>query len=308
MRINIVRLLALLIILSVIGCGHGSPKNEPNPLIESLNIVNNGAARAHPWEEVKEFLIRDTVDREEYSIAKGTQYFAEKVHNRAEYYGFKTAIVSVKFGNGEQQILNAFETVDYGIVFVDCTGRGYLEQTNTPDDIILDYRKLDYGTANAYTQRFLDVPDYYELDEAIFSFPLYIYSSWDKIAYVKEGERLAFVRLDFEKPDFSYDWYKNVFKPESQVGEVRKERWETLRNQAEKYQTEFRFWFEKEASKLTRDDFLDPTGELQDLLEERTRLIDSIHSIQLEETNPFRSKTNRWKESDSPVVSVSFHW
>jgi hypothetical protein len=54
--------------------------------------------------------------------------FAEMLHNNAEKAGFRTAYVSIQLGpcayypTSGGHALNAFETTDKGLVYIDCTG------------------------------------------------------------------------------------------------------------------------------------------------------------------------------------------
>jgi hypothetical protein len=48
--------------------------------------------------------------------------FAQALHNAAETAGLRAGVVMVDFTKGEGHVLNAFETTDQGLVYVDCTG------------------------------------------------------------------------------------------------------------------------------------------------------------------------------------------
>ncbi|WCJ59828.1 cell division protein ZapB [Fontisphaera persica] len=48
--------------------------------------------------------------------------FAQALHNAAEAAGLRAGVVMVDFTRGEGHVLNAFETTDKGVVYVDCTG------------------------------------------------------------------------------------------------------------------------------------------------------------------------------------------
>ncbi|MCX8155290.1 MAG: hypothetical protein N3J91_02355 [Verrucomicrobiae bacterium] len=48
--------------------------------------------------------------------------FAQALHNAAESAGLRAGLVMVDFSRGEGHVLNAFETTDKGVVYVDCTG------------------------------------------------------------------------------------------------------------------------------------------------------------------------------------------
>lgn len=48
--------------------------------------------------------------------------FGLALHNAAEAAGLRCGLVTVAFEQGEGHVLNAFETTDKGLVYVDCTG------------------------------------------------------------------------------------------------------------------------------------------------------------------------------------------
>ena len=48
--------------------------------------------------------------------------YALAVHDAAEANGLRCALVSVAFEEGIGHALNAFQTTDFGLVFIDCTG------------------------------------------------------------------------------------------------------------------------------------------------------------------------------------------
>jgi len=70
------------------------------------------------------FLVADKTDREDYSLfSYPCGAFAEEVHNNAEAAGIRAAWVAVDFEDGsEEHALNAFNTIDKGLIYVDCTG------------------------------------------------------------------------------------------------------------------------------------------------------------------------------------------
>lgn len=49
-------------------------------------------------------------------------HFAQAVHNDAEEAGIKAAVVIVEFTDGTLHALNAFQTTDMGLIYIDCTG------------------------------------------------------------------------------------------------------------------------------------------------------------------------------------------
>lgn len=103
-------------------------KGEPPPYIkpdgELMRLIDNKNAQDPTWQQLVDFLTADQTDRKEYVkdvyVCSG---FAEDVHNNAEAAGIRTAIVYVGFEDSAiSHVLNAFNTTDRGLVFIDCTG------------------------------------------------------------------------------------------------------------------------------------------------------------------------------------------
>jgi hypothetical protein len=90
---------------------------------EAIIITNNTTADDPTFDELAAFILADVTDSREY--IKGTFVcadFAEAVHNNAEAAGIRAAWVSLSFdGTEEGHALNAFETTDKGLIFIDCT-------------------------------------------------------------------------------------------------------------------------------------------------------------------------------------------
>lgn len=176
MKPYLIPILVLILTLTsgiLVGCGQSQPPYFKAPG-EPVNLVNNSRAYDHPWQVVWGFLVQDATDKEAYTPEHMCGFFAEKLHNRAEYYSFKTAFVSVEFEDGEPHALNAFNTVDYGLVYIDCTGKGRFEAP-APGDTFAELAPVDY---------------------------------WDKVAYIVEGENMGLISLGYEEQDFSYKWYE----------------------------------------------------------------------------------------------------
>jgi len=93
-----------------------------------ITLENNPNATNPSWAELKNFLLSDDTDRLSYDFATFVcADFAERVHNNAEEAGIKAALVTIRLGPcsyyrmGGGHALNAFETTDRGLVFIDCT-------------------------------------------------------------------------------------------------------------------------------------------------------------------------------------------
>ncbi len=91
---------------------------------ERIYLTNNPAAHDVSLAELKEFVFADKTDQELYIPGfRMCGYFAETLHNNAEQAGIRAAVVILTFEDGSApHALNAFETTDNGLVYIDCTG------------------------------------------------------------------------------------------------------------------------------------------------------------------------------------------
>jgi hypothetical protein len=94
-----------------------------------ITIKNNPNAVDPSWEQLKSFLLKDNTDQIPYDFGKFVcADFAERLHNNAELAGIKAAYVCVYLGpcsyylTGGGHALNAFQTNDRGLIYIDCTG------------------------------------------------------------------------------------------------------------------------------------------------------------------------------------------
>jgi len=150
--------LVLLLANSTIGCGQ-NPRYiyENNAVIvggddKPIELINNPDATNPTYAELVAFLEEDETDQHLYvphSTYKGRikilrpyvcADFAEEVHNNAEVAGIRAAWVGIDFeGDDEGHALNAFETSDKGLVFVDCTGLDMKQRGAILDDYVKGY-------------------------------------------------------------------------------------------------------------------------------------------------------------------------
>ncbi|MCX6007848.1 MAG: hypothetical protein NTZ34_11415, partial [Chloroflexi bacterium] len=91
-------------------------------------LRNNPNAHKPSWTELKAFLESDSTDRHAYIAGTYTcGDFAETLHNNAEVAGIRAAIVAIELkspvmaGAILNHSLNAFETTDRGIMYIDDT-------------------------------------------------------------------------------------------------------------------------------------------------------------------------------------------
>jgi len=93
-----------------------------------ITLRNNPNAINPTWSKLKSFLGSDNTDQQTYSYTSFVcADFAEMLHNNAEAVGIRTAYVAIQLGPSDYyptssgHTLNAFETTDKGLVYIDCT-------------------------------------------------------------------------------------------------------------------------------------------------------------------------------------------
>jgi len=126
-----------------------------------VSLVNNTNAVNPTFDQLMSFLEQDSTDTytymEGYLIGRICGWFAERVHNNAEQAGIKAAFVAVNFVDTRTgHALNAFNTVDRGLVFIDCTGKSFGRASLRPiDPSIRTYKIGDTRRKNkiAYIDR-----------------------------------------------------------------------------------------------------------------------------------------------------------
>lgn len=111
-------------------------------------LRNNPQARNPTWDELKAFLKNDPTDRHAYQAGIFTcGDFAEMLHNNAEAAGIKAAIVAIELivanapGGSINHSLNAFETADRGLVYIDDTASsaGFFADKQAEVEVGKDY-------------------------------------------------------------------------------------------------------------------------------------------------------------------------
>ena len=152
---------------------------------EPIELMNIPDAANPTYAELVTFLKEDSTDGHPYIkdldiLSYVCSDFAEDVHNNAEAGGIRAAWVSIEFEGDEiGHALNAFETTDRGLVYVDCTGGnvGGVERL----------RELIKASSDT-------VPSPQP-------------TSWDSIAYVETGREYGLIYLDVAS-SLSYSFYE----------------------------------------------------------------------------------------------------
>ena len=163
---------------------------EPILLIDNPNAVNPTFA------ELAAFIQQDTTDANDYLEHPLIGYvcadFAEEVHNNAEAAGIRAASVSVDFkGTEDGHALNAFDTIDLGLVYIDCTGQSSSDKLNF----------------------------HLEETEEGFTFVSENPAGWDAVAYVEIGREYGLIPLARASAlDYNfYEEYKRKWRAYQQV-------------------------------------------------------------------------------------------
>jgi len=87
----------------------------------AITLHNNSNATNPSWSQLVDFLRQDNTDQQTYSYQSFVcADFAEMLHNNAEKAGWRCAYVCVDLSIGGHA-LDAFETPDRGLVYIDCT-------------------------------------------------------------------------------------------------------------------------------------------------------------------------------------------
>ena len=94
---------------------------------EPLELIDNPIATDPTYAELVAFITVDSTDENSYvTMSYVCSDYAEEVHNNAEAAGIRAAWVGVDFEEDDEgHALNAFETTDRGLVYIDCTGEGF---------------------------------------------------------------------------------------------------------------------------------------------------------------------------------------
>jgi hypothetical protein len=143
---------------------------------EPILLTNNTAAVNPSFQQVLDFIRADLTDQLVYierdSNSGATPFvcsdFAEIVHNNAEEAGIRAAYLSVDFEDGGVgHAINAFDALDQGMVYIDCTGQSF-------------YSELEEGDGSI--------------------------ESWDKVAYIEIGHKYGVISLTIAT-SAAYDFY-----------------------------------------------------------------------------------------------------
>ena len=141
---------------------------------DPAKLYDNVRANDPSWSELRLFLLNDDTDQHAYKEGSFVCVdYAVMLHNRAEAAGIRAAYVNVEFReSGPGHALNAFQTIDRGLVYIDCTGQG-----------LLDVRQDDHSDASDL-------------------------SSYDKVGYISELREYGLIHPEYAD-SFEYGFYED---------------------------------------------------------------------------------------------------
>jgi len=168
----------------------------------SLERLKQSELEDPTWSELKEFLELDDTDTLPYTENSfDCTGFAITLRDRAWRYGMRCAFIELGFADGTGHALNAFETTDEGLIYVDDTEAdqiAYIETGQTYGLIHLDTVKSEYITCTGDPGEFWD-----SLTYRTHSNPF----SYDY--YVDYQGRLQFYEASIEAYNEAVDEYNN---------------------------------------------------------------------------------------------------
>ena len=174
---------------SVVGCKNPVYIYENGEILvggdgEPIELINNPDATDPTYAELIAFIGEDTTDTNDYLENPIIGYvcadFAEDVHNNAEAAGIRAAWVSLHIeGSDKGHACNAFDTIDMGLIYIDCTGQSFSSKLN--------FRLVE--------------------TEEGFSFVSDSLTSWDAIAYVEIGKEYGLIPITKAKA-LTYSFYE----------------------------------------------------------------------------------------------------
>ncbi len=151
-----------------------------------VSLSNNVLAKNPTWEELVTFLELDATDEDMYMLrVRVCADFANTLHNNAEKAGIRAAWVALEIeGKPIGHALNAFETTDKGLVFVDSTGSGLILSFSLANN------QADMSATKSSVPESNDRIAYVEVGREYGLMSLGIVSSFDYNSYLEYMQRV----------------------------------------------------------------------------------------------------------------------
>ena len=170
-----------------------------------IELINDSSAANPTCAMLVDFINEDPTDEATYmDFGSNSSFaflshtcgdFAETLHNNAEAAGIRAALVTIDFeGQDVGHALNAFETTDRGLIYIDCTGQGWGSWVKS------HFVELDKITGKLYF-----------VEKSL--------GSWDKVAYVQIGKEYGLIPLD-QAESLSYSFYEEYQQRQQEYEEL----------------------------------------------------------------------------------------
>jgi len=163
--------------------------NLQDDYASSLERLQQSALENPTWAELEKFLRLDDTDTIPYvENSFDCSGFAITLRDRAWRYGMRCAYVEIGFAAGEGHAINAFETTDKGLIYVDVTGADqidYVEIGQQCGSIHLDAVKSEYIACDGSPDRFWGSLDYTTHSNP-FSYSYYV-DYQERVQFYKES-------------------------------------------------------------------------------------------------------------------------
>jgi len=203
-------------------------ETDYNSLLEGTR-QSTSTLKNPTWLELKQFLESDDTNTRMYVADQfDCSGFAITLRDRAQQHGFRCAFVEIAFGDEAGHALNAFQTQDNGLIYVDDTEH---------DTIAYIEIGQEYGniTIDAVKTQFFEKPDQFP-DQPLTSLSLHSYDGnlFSYTYYANYQARVQFYRAssdaynnavqiyDQQNSGYSYNqlstWYSNLNMWEEDLG------------------------------------------------------------------------------------------
>ncbi len=196
---------------------------------DSLERLQQSTLENPTWSELEEFLRLDDTDTIPYiEDSFDCSGFAITLRDRAWRYGMRSAYVELVFSAGDAHVLNAFETTDKGLIYVDVTEVdqiGYIKEGKAYGGILLDAVKSEYIDCSGSPDRFWGSLDYTTHPHP-FSYDYYV-DYQERVQFYKESVDAyneAVDEYNSGRGGWTYsqltEWLENIEALEEDIGTI----------------------------------------------------------------------------------------
>jgi hypothetical protein len=206
--------------------------NNLEALYNSIYDTKESKLRNPTWTELKTFLENDNTNKLIYSDSFDCSGFSTELFKRARDYGFRVAIVEIEFEKNETgHALNAFQTTDKGLIYVDNTGNekgtekdkiAYVKTGDTFGTIDLDALNEKRISCDNCLQFMNNLT--YKTYQNVFDYSYFVNSAKCNKFRIECVETYNKAVSDFNAGDRKYTynqiqtWYNNIEKLNTELG------------------------------------------------------------------------------------------